>query len=148
MITNLFRKLSGRPEEAKQAAPSDAKAERKTSSEKTSTQSSATSKKRADKARKPRKKARPEKPWTLDQFPVAPVEGKTRFHDLDLPLPVMHAIADLGFEYCSPIQGQSLPHTLNGHDLVGKAQTGTGKTAAFLVSVIDDLLKHQDLQPI
>lgn len=80
--------------------------------------------------------------WSLDQFKVEPQEGKVRFHDLDLPVEVMHAIADLGFEYCSPIQGQSLPHTLNGHDMVGKAQTGTGKTAAFLVSIIDDLIKN------
>ncbi|WP_346837164.1 ATP-dependent RNA helicase RhlB [Microbulbifer sp. SAOS-129_SWC] len=81
-------------------------------------------------------------PWSLDQFPVPEQEGKVRFHDLDLPLPLMHAIADLGFQYSSPIQGRSLPHTLNGHDLVGKAQTGTGKTAAFLITIIDDLLKN------
>lgn len=81
-------------------------------------------------------------PWTLDEFKVPPMEGKTRFHDLDLPVELMHGIADLGFEYCSPIQAQSLPLTLNGHDMVGKAQTGTGKTAAFLLSTIDDLLKH------
>ncbi|HAD08024.1 MAG TPA: ATP-dependent RNA helicase [Porticoccaceae bacterium] len=54
----------------------------------------------------------------------------------------MHGIADLGFQYCSPIQAQSLPYTLRGNDVVGKAQTGTGKTAAFLVTIIDDLLKH------
>lgn len=54
----------------------------------------------------------------------------------------MHAIADLGFQYCSPIQAQSLPHTLAGHDVVGKAQTGTGKTAAFLITIFEDLLKN------
>ncbi len=54
----------------------------------------------------------------------------------------MHAIADLGFEYCSPIQAQALPHSLSGHDLVGKAQTGTGKTAAFLIAMIDDFLRN------
>lgn len=81
-------------------------------------------------------------PWSLDDFNVPPQEGKTRFHDLDLSLELMHGIADLGFEYCSPIQAQSLPLTLNGHDMVGKAQTGTGKTAAFLVSTIDDLIKN------
>ncbi len=69
-------------------------------------------------------------------------EGLTRFHDLDLPLPMMHAIADLGFEYCSPIQAAILPHTLDGLDAVGKAQTGTGKTAAFLITAICDLLAH------
>ncbi|MBB3059343.1 ATP-dependent RNA helicase RhlB [Microbulbifer rhizosphaerae] len=81
-------------------------------------------------------------PWSLDQFQVPEQEGKVRFHDLDLPLDLMHAIYDQGFQYCSPIQGRSLPHTLNGHDLVGKAQTGTGKTAAFLITIIDDLLKN------
>src|SRR5690606_11743370 len=45
-------------------------------------------------------------------------------------------------EYCSPIQAQSLPYALNGQDVVGKAQTGTGKTAAVLVAIIDDLLKN------
>nr|WP_255422916.1 ATP-dependent RNA helicase RhlB [Microbulbifer sp. A4B17] len=81
-------------------------------------------------------------PWSLDEFQVPEQEGKVRFHDLGLPNELMRAIYDLGFQYCSPIQGRSLPHTLNGHDLVGKAQTGTGKTAAFLITVIDDLLKH------
>ncbi|MDO6571577.1 MULTISPECIES: ATP-dependent RNA helicase RhlB [unclassified Gilvimarinus] len=70
------------------------------------------------------------------------MEGKTRFHDLNLETGLMHAIADEGFEYCSPIQAQSLPHALQGKDVVGKAQTGTGKTAAFLTAIIDDLLKH------
>jgi ATP-dependent RNA helicase RhlB len=54
----------------------------------------------------------------------------------------MHAIADLGFHYCSPIQGGILPHTLQGHDAIGKAQTGTGKTAAFLITIFNDLLCH------
>ncbi len=85
---------------------------------------------------------KPAKPWDISQFQVAPVEGKTRFHDLDLELDIMHAVADLGFEYCSPIQAQSLPHALKGRDVVGKAQTGTGKTAAFLTAIIDDLLKN------
>lgn len=80
--------------------------------------------------------------WSIDQFQVEPAEGKTRFHDLDLPDTLMHGIADLGFEYCSPIQAQALPYTLDGQDLVGKAQTGTGKTAAFLLGIIDDLLLH------
>lgn len=73
---------------------------------------------------------------------MAPAADKVRFHDLDLPLELMHGIADLGFQYCSPIQAQSLPHSLAGNDVVGKAQTGTGKTAAFLIAIIDDLIKH------
>jgi ATP-dependent RNA helicase RhlB len=90
-----------------------------------------------------RSKTAADKPaWTVDQFPVPVVEGKTRFHDLGLDDRLMHAIADVGFEYCSPIQAAALPQTLQGRDVVGKAQTGTGKTAAFLLTIINDLLNH------
>jgi len=82
------------------------------------------------------------KPWSLDEFQVEPQEGQTRFHDLGLREELMHGIADLGFKYCSPIQATVLPHTLQGHDAIGKAQTGTGKTAAFLVTIFNDLLCH------
>ncbi len=79
-------------------------------------------------------------PWTPAQFQVEPEEDKTRFHDLDLRDELMHGIADLGFKYCSPIQASVLPHTLQGNDAIGKAQTRTGKTAAFLITVFNDLL--------
>ena len=82
------------------------------------------------------------KAWSADQFVVEVQEGKARFHDFDLPLPLLRGVQSAGFEYCTPIQGASLPHTLRGHDMVGKAQTGTGKTAAFLISIISDLLKY------
>ena len=81
-------------------------------------------------------------PWTASQFEVPAQEGETRFHDLDLDDRVMHGIADLGFQYCTPIQAQVMPHTLQGHDAIGKAQTGTGKTAAFLVTIFNDQLLH------
>ena len=68
--------------------------------------------------------------------------GKIRFHDLDLPDSVMHAIADVGFQYCTPIQAKTLVHTLEGKDLTGKAQTGTGKTAAFLISALTDMIDY------
>ena len=102
------------------------------------------SRENANRRRRPRNRqgARQAGNWTIDQFKVPEVEGKVRFHDLGLDDNVMHAIADLGFEYCSPIQARSLPFSLRGHDVVGKAQTGTGKTAAFLVTVIQDLLNH------
>lgn len=82
-------------------------------------------------------------PWQLSDFQVDSVEGQTRFHDLSLSEEIMHAIHDLGFEYCSAIQAQALPHTLRGKDTIGKAQTGTGKSAAFLITVIDDLVLNQ-----
>jgi ATP-dependent RNA helicase RhlB len=93
--------------------------------------------KRRRRGGKARKKAAP---WSLDMFPVDPKEGETRFHDLGLRDELMHAVADLGFQYCSPIQAKILPHTLQGNDAIGKAQTGTGKTAAFLITIFNDLL--------
>jgi ATP-dependent RNA helicase RhlB len=97
---------------------------------------SASKSKRAEGRRGTRRK------WDISQFVVEVQEGKSRFHDFDLPAELMRGIQDAGFEYCTPIQATSLPHTLRGHDLVGKAQTGTGKTAAFLLSIISDLLRH------
>ncbi|MES2721465.1 MAG: ATP-dependent RNA helicase RhlB [Pseudomonadota bacterium] len=67
---------------------------------------------------------------------------QVRFNDLPVPDPILRAVADLGFEYCTPIQGRVLRFTLAGHDAIGRAQTGTGKTAAFLITVIADLLKN------
>ncbi len=80
-------------------------------------------------------------PWSVSQFKVPPADGKTRFHDFDLPESLMHGISDLDFTYCTPIQAEILPSTLSGKDAFGKAQTGTGKTAAFLIAVITRMLQ-------
>ncbi|MGB0664309.1 MAG: ATP-dependent RNA helicase RhlB [Pontibacterium sp.] len=80
--------------------------------------------------------------WTPADFQVPVVEGKARFHDFSLPDVLMHAVADLGFEYCTPIQAETIPAALEGKDLIGKAQTGTGKTAAFLMGIITDLIDY------
>jgi len=79
--------------------------------------------------------------WTLDQFQVPEAEGKKRFHDFDLPSEIMHAVADKNFQYCTPIQAMSLEHALAGKNVAGKAQTGTGKTAAFLVAILTRYLR-------
>jgi ATP-dependent RNA helicase RhlB len=65
-----------------------------------------------------------------------------KFDTLKLDVTVQKGIDALGFEFCSPIQAQILPHTLGGNDAIGKAQTGTGKTAAFLITIFNDLLNH------
>ena len=78
--------------------------------------------------------------WDVSQFKVPLAEGKTRFHDLGLSDLLLHAISDLGFEYCTPIQAELLPSSLSGKDAGGRAQTGTGKTAAFLITVITRML--------
>ncbi|NKC01042.1 MAG: DEAD/DEAH box helicase [Pseudomonadales bacterium] len=74
--------------------------------------------------------------WKIEDFVVPEDSEKSRFHDFALPAPVMQAIAELGFEYCTPIQAQVLPFALADYDVTGKAQTGTGKTAAFLISLL------------
>ena len=77
----------------------------------------------------------------VEGFAVEPVEGKKRFHDFDLPSEVMHGIADLGFKYCTEIQALSLEQALAGKNIAGKAQTGSGKTAAFLVAILTRYLR-------
>lgn len=88
------------------------------------------------------KKTDTHKSWQVSQFTVEPVDGKSRFHDFDLPGRVMHAVFDLKFKYCTPIQSEVLSSTLAGRDVLGQAQTGTGKTAAFLITVISRMLRH------
>src|SRR5512146_1043845 len=62
------------------------------------------------------------------------------FDSLGLVPPVMQGIRDAGFTFCTPIQAQTLPIALAGRDVAGQAQTGTGKTAAFLVAMYQALL--------
>lgn len=100
---------------------------------------------RKEKRRSSSRSRKPEKnsAWTPNDSNVAIAEDKKRFHDFSLPDQLMHAIHDLGFEYCTPIQADTIKPALAGKDIIGKAQTGTGKTAAFLVGIITDLLDFQ-----
>ena len=59
-----------------------------------------------------------------------------RFEDLDLDARILRAVTDMGFEAASPIQAQSIPLELQGLDIIGQAQTGTGKTAAFGIPLL------------
>ena len=67
--------------------------------------------------------------------PAAKVFETVRFQELALPAPLVAAVDELGFEFCTPIQGRSLPFSLSDYDVTGQAQTGTGKTAAFLITL-------------
>ena len=60
---------------------------------------------------------------------------KTRFDSFPFSQAILDGVRDAGFEYCTPIQAQTLPIALDGQDLAGQAQTGTGKTAAFLLAI-------------
>ncbi|NOY63536.1 MAG: ATP-dependent RNA helicase RhlB [Gammaproteobacteria bacterium] len=62
------------------------------------------------------------------------------FASLDLPSGVLQGIEEAGFKLCTPIQAKTLPLALKGHDIAGQAQTGTGKTAAFLIATFNKLL--------
>ena len=64
------------------------------------------------------------------------------FSSFQLPPELMQGIEDAGFSKCTPIQAETLPVALKGQDVAGQAQTGTGKTAAFLVAVFNHLLTH------
>jgi ATP-dependent RNA helicase RhlB len=67
---------------------------------------------------------------------------ETRFDEFEIDTRIIRGLNDSGFEFCTPIQANSLPVTLSGRDVAGEAQTGTGKTAAFLVACFDYLLKN------
>lgn len=62
------------------------------------------------------------------------------FRQFPLDPRLIRALDDAGFTHCTPIQAESLPVILAGHDLAGQAQTGTGKTAAFLLALLNHLL--------
>lgn len=66
-----------------------------------------------------------------------------KFEELTLPEPLQKGISEAGFVHCTPIQEGTLPITLTGKDIAGQAQTGTGKTAAFLVTMFASLLENK-----
>ena len=79
--------------------------------------------------------------------PVVPVHAPLADHlsditfaSLNLPASVLRGIESTGFTRCTPIQAQTLPLALAGQDVMGQAQTGTGKTAAFLIAMYHRLL--------
>jgi len=65
------------------------------------------------------------------------------FHELGLAAPIAQALTEERYETPTPIQAQAIPHVLSGRDLVGIAQTGTGKTAAFALPILNHLAKNR-----
>ena len=66
-------------------------------------------------------------------------EFETTFADLGLKAPILEALTDLGYEKPSPIQAECIPHLLGGRDVLGMAQTGSGKTAAFSLPLLNNI---------
>ena len=65
-----------------------------------------------------------------------------RFDQFDLDSRIIQGLNEIGFQFCTPIQAESIPIAITGQDVAGEAQTGTGKTAAFMVACYDYLLKN------
>ncbi len=76
---------------------------------------------------------------STDNSAKAPAEEAVYFEDLALSEDVLDALWDMRFEKCTPVQARCIPHLLEGKDLIGIAQTGTGKTAAYLLPMLSVL---------
>lgn len=76
---------------------------------------------------------------STDDSAEAPVDETVYFEDLALSEDVLDALWDMRFEKCTPVQARCIPHLLEGKDLIGIAQTGTGKTAAYLLPMLSVL---------
>jgi len=66
-----------------------------------------------------------------------------KFEQLELHSELLQSIQEAGFTHCTPIQAETLPFALQGKDIAGQAQTGTGKTAAFLLATFNHLMKNK-----
>ena len=69
---------------------------------------------------------------------------ETRFDQFDLPMEILSGLDDLGFKFCTPIQAQTLPVALEARDVAGQAQTGTGKTFAYMIPVFNKLIRNKE----
>ena len=69
---------------------------------------------------------------------------QTRFSNLELSQEILQSLKEAGFHHCTPIQDKTLPLALRGRDVAGQAQTGTGKTAAFLLATFQRLIQVED----
>src|SRR5687767_3178015 len=76
-------------------------------------------------------------PSVIENHPIGAL-----FAVLGLSLPLVRALVDEGYESPTPVQRAAIPHVLDGRDLLGSAQTGTGKTAAFLLPILQRLAEQ------
>ena len=79
----------------------------------------------------------------MSAVPVGETPTPASFRDLALSEPVLRALTDVGYESPSPIQAATIPVLLSGADMLGQAQTGTGKTAAFALPALSRIAKAQ-----
>jgi superfamily II DNA/RNA helicase len=77
------------------------------------------------------------------ETPIAPVAAVDRFDHLALDPKLLRAVAESGYTAMTPIQSKAIPIVLAGRDVMGAAQTGTGKTAAFTLPLLQKMLRHE-----
>ena len=65
-----------------------------------------------------------------------------KFNELDLSPEILRGVKEMGFEEASPIQSKAIPVAMTGADVIGQAQTGTGKTAAFGIPILEKVRKE------
>lgn len=75
-------------------------------------------------------------------------QQKEKFGELLLDKKIVTALTDMGFEEPSPIQAETIPLVLEGNDIIGQAQTGTGKTAAFGIPLVQSITDHRHIQAL
>ena len=79
---------------------------------------------------------------------AADADIKVRYADMKLIRPLMDAVLHAGYEYTTPVQAAVIPKAMRGIDVIGQAQTGTGKTAAFLIPLLNRWRPHKLHGPI
>ncbi|HEX4509900.1 MAG TPA: DEAD/DEAH box helicase, partial [Burkholderiaceae bacterium] len=80
---------------------------------------------------------------TLAAAEIPPAAAPARFDTLPLDPKLLRAVADQGYAFMTPIQAKAIPLVLEGRDVMGAAQTGTGKTAAFSIPLLQRMLRHE-----
>ena len=149
-IRNLFRVKPAKSEIQKKPQKKQQKKQNRQQNPKQNRDRSNRSKKQEKRNNPPPKERKvlnkkvtvPPPPPMPELIDIPAEEGKVRFQDLALAKEVIAGTQQLGFKYCSVIQEKALPHAIEGRDLAAKAQTGTGKTAAFLASSMTRLLQN------
>lgn len=86
-------------------------------------------------------------PPPADNGASAPLASGKPFAEFDLPEPLLRGLQESGYYNCTPIQEMAIPLGLAGRDIAGQAQTGTGKTAAFLVPIFSHIMRDPDRLP-
>ncbi|HEY8977543.1 MAG TPA: DEAD/DEAH box helicase [Burkholderiaceae bacterium] len=82
-------------------------------------------------------------PAQTDQAPEQKAPAPARFDSLPLDPKLLRAVADQGYAFMTPIQAKAIPLVLQGRDVMGAAQTGTGKTAAFSIPLLQKMMRHE-----